>query len=122
MTKSQSEKVTVSILNRPFEVACLPDEKVALIKAATLLDNKMRALRNQGAGNSSFDRLLVVVALNLCNESMSSNGTTNTTPHPQQQIPFDEEDNSSETPVSITNSTLNRLIEKIETALDENTH
>ncbi len=118
MSKSVSEKITVTLLNRDFTVACKTEEKTALLKAVAILNKRLRDLRNQGSGTVNFERLLVVVALNLCNESLQ--------PENQVQLPLL---NNSELPdrsntldqtaqeKALNASTLTRLIEKIDTAL-----
>lgn len=66
---TKAQKVQVSLLGREFAVACTPSEKTALQHAARMLDERLKALRSQGSGAAcNFDQLLVVVALNLCNE------------------------------------------------------
>ena len=98
----RAQKVTVDILNREFAVACTPSEKPALLEAAKLLDERARKLRSQGASTSQFDQLLVVVALNLCNE-LKNNAPTN-----------NGKDATLENPQRIK-----QLIDKIDQVLDE---
>ncbi len=62
-----NEPVTVRLLDREFLVACSDDERAGLIAAADLLDKRMRELRNS-AGNPSFDRIAVLVALSITHE------------------------------------------------------
>lgn len=72
LDSTKAQKVQVTLLGRDFYVACTPAEKSALQKAAKALDEKLRALRSQGSGAAcNFDQLLVVVALNLCDELAS---------------------------------------------------
>ncbi len=79
----RAQKVTIDILNREFAVACSPAEKPALLKAAKLLDERTRKLRSQGVSTSQFDQLLVVVALNLCNELNGSGASQTENKAPQ---------------------------------------
>lgn len=66
---TRAQKVQISLLGREFAVACTPNEKAALLQAARTLDERLKTLRTQGSGAAcNFDQLLVVVALNLCNE------------------------------------------------------
>ncbi len=74
----RAQKVQVSILGREFAVACTPNEKTALQHAAKTLDERLKTLRSQGSGAAcNFDQLLVVVALNLCNELNASSAPGN---------------------------------------------
>lgn len=66
---TRAQKVQINLLGREFAVACTPSEKAALLHAAKTLDERLKTLRIQGSGAAcNFDQLLVVVALNLCNE------------------------------------------------------
>ncbi|WP_054112703.1 cell division protein ZapA [Marinagarivorans algicola] len=79
----RAQKVPVSILGREFAVACTPNEKAALQHAAKTLDERLKTLRSQGSGAAcNFDQLLVVVALNLCNELNVSNARSGETTQP----------------------------------------
>lgn len=107
-----NEYAKVSILDREFAVACGTGEKPALLKAARMLDQRMRALRNQGASTRSFDQLLVVVALNLCNEQ-------NTIPATSTSSSTSAESSKSDANMAdaISADTVERLIKKIDEAL-----
>ena len=48
--------VSVSILDREYQVACPPDERPGLIAAAAYLDGKMREVRN-AARSATADRI-----------------------------------------------------------------
>ena len=86
--RARAQKVKVEILNREFAVACSPEEKPALIDAAKLLDGRIRKLRSQGISTSQFEQMLVVVALNLCNElnSIRSRTSAPATPYAGDDI------------------------------------
>ncbi|MDZ7923173.1 MAG: cell division protein ZapA [Marinagarivorans sp.] len=118
MSKNVSEKMTVTLLNRDFTVACKTEEKAALLKSVSILNKRLRDLRNLGAGNNvNFERLLVVVALNLCNEitpnehqtqlSLLKDSDTNDPSNATGQL------NTS----NIDTTTLSRFIQKIDTVL-----
>ncbi len=66
-SSSGSQPVNVSILDREYLVACGPDEKGALLAAASLLDGRMRDLRAQSRG-SNTERVAVMAALTLAHE------------------------------------------------------
>ena len=64
---SDSEPVSVRILDREYTVGVAPDERDGLMAAARLLDGKMREVR--GANRmAAVDRVAVLAALNLAHE------------------------------------------------------
>jgi cell division protein ZapA len=76
-----SEPVAIHILDREYLVACEPEERASLLHAASLVDGRMRELRNS-ARSATIDRIAVLVALNLAhellgvkNEATQSDGT-----------------------------------------------
>ncbi|MFT5082303.1 MAG: cell division protein ZapA [Lentisphaeria bacterium] len=64
---SESPTVYVNILDKDYQVACPPDEKPALNRAALELDKRMRAIRSSGA-IMGLERIAIMSALNLCHE------------------------------------------------------
>ena len=67
MNQEASTPVSVTVLDKEFRIACPPQERDALIRAARHLDNKMREIRHTGKviGN---DRVAVMAAINLTHE------------------------------------------------------
>lgn len=65
--------VSVSILDREYQVACSPAERDALLRAAEHLDAKMRQIRATGK-IVGLERIAVMAALNLTHEALSSEG------------------------------------------------
>lgn len=65
--KEKHPPVFVHILDKDYQVACPPEEKKALMQAAEELDDRMRAIRNNGS-IVGLDRIAVMAALNLCHE------------------------------------------------------
>lgn len=61
------DPVSVSILDREYLVACPADERDGLRAAASLLDGRLRDLRN-AARNATAERIAVLAALNLAHE------------------------------------------------------
>lgn len=59
--------VTVSILDREYQIACTPDEQASLHAAAAYLDEKMREIRDRGTVIGA-DRIAVMAALNIAND------------------------------------------------------
>jgi cell division protein ZapA len=69
----RSARVSVRILEKEYQVACLPEERSELLDSAEYLNLKMREIRD--AGNIvGLDRIAVMVALNLAHELRKVNG------------------------------------------------
>lgn len=65
--------VDINLLGRAFRVACNKGEEPALRSAAAYLDNKMRAIREQGKV-IGIERIAIMAALNIAHEFLSSGG------------------------------------------------
>ncbi|HIG42223.1 MAG: cell division protein ZapA [bacterium] len=61
------ETVTVSILEKDYQVTCEPDEVSALKKSAEYVDIKMRDVKSN-ASILGLDRIAVMAALNIAND------------------------------------------------------
>ena len=59
--------INIQVLDRSFPVKCPEDEVEELMKAAHHLNTQMRKVRD-GSRAAAFDRIAVMVALNLCHE------------------------------------------------------
>ncbi|WP_019624583.1 cell division protein ZapA [Thioalkalivibrio thiocyanoxidans] len=66
---SQSEPVRVSILGKEYQIACPPEERADLFASASLIDERMRELRDTGRVVGA-ERIAVMVALNLAHEML----------------------------------------------------
>jgi cell division protein ZapA len=64
---TESELVTVRILDREYQVMCAPGERRGLVDAAMFLDGRMREIRESGK-LTSMDKIAVMCALNLSDE------------------------------------------------------
>jgi len=65
------EHLTLTILDREYRLACKPEEKEALVKCATYVDQKMQEIR--GAGKvMGADRVAVMAALQIAHELFSA--------------------------------------------------
>jgi cell division protein ZapA len=65
-------RVSVRILEKEYQVACLPEERSELLDSAEFLNGKMRDIRD--AGNIvGLDRIAVMAALNLAHELIKRN-------------------------------------------------
>ena len=64
---SRAHTVTVSILDKEYQVACPPEEATALVAAANHLDGQMRDIRATGKV-IGLERVAIMAALNLSYE------------------------------------------------------
>ncbi|AMN46673.1 hypothetical protein ACG33_06100 [Steroidobacter denitrificans] len=60
-------RVSIRILEKEYQVACLPEERSALLDSAEYLNARMREIRDTG-NIVGLDRVAVMAALNLSNE------------------------------------------------------
>lgn len=63
----RTARVSVRILEKEYQVACLPEERSELLDSAEYLNLKMKEIRDSG-NIIGLDRIAVVAALNLANE------------------------------------------------------
>lgn len=63
----RTARVSVRILEKEYQVACLPEERSELLDSAEYLNLKMREIRDNG-NIIGLDRIAVMAALNLANE------------------------------------------------------
>lgn len=71
-------RVSVRILEKEYQLACLPEERSELLDSAEYLNGKMREIRD-GGNIVGLDRIAVVAALNLAHELLriKSRGESN---------------------------------------------
>ncbi|MFN3713737.1 MAG: cell division protein ZapA [Alcanivoracaceae bacterium] len=69
---SESSSLVVHLLDKEFRVACPPQEKENLIRAARFLDDKMREIRASNV--LGLERIAVMAALNLAHELLQASG------------------------------------------------
>jgi len=67
MSSAAGEPVNVRILDKDYLIACPPEERDDLNRAATLLDTRLRKARDNARGMGT-ERWLVMAALNLAND------------------------------------------------------
>jgi cell division protein ZapA len=60
-------RVSVRILEKEYQVACLPEERSELLDSAEYVNGKMREIRD-GGNVVGLDRIAVMAALNLAHE------------------------------------------------------
>ncbi len=70
-----NDTVFVKILDKEYQVACPPDERMALTQAAQELDNRMRVIKGSGSV-IGLERIAVMAALNLSYELQQSQSQT----------------------------------------------
>lgn len=73
--------VTVHIMDKEYRVACPPEERDALLRAAAMVDDRMRVVRDSGR-LVGLDRIAVVTALNLANELLAQQNNAPATSAP----------------------------------------
>ncbi len=66
-----TEQVKVRILDHDYQVACPPEEREALLKAADYLSRNMAEVRDSGRV-VGMDRIAVMVALNLAHQYLGA--------------------------------------------------
>ena len=59
--------VSVKILNKNYNIKCPPEQAEALRESARIIEDKLREMK-RASSSISTDRMLVVIALNLCHE------------------------------------------------------
>jgi cell division protein ZapA len=59
--------VTVSILDRDYQVACPPEERDSLLNSARYLNDRMREIKSSGSV-IGLERIAVMAALNITHE------------------------------------------------------
>jgi cell division protein ZapA len=71
--------VDVKILDRDYRLAVGEDGKQQLLQAVSIVDEKMRSIRDAGK-ISGLDRIAVMAALQLAHELLSSAASSGTAP------------------------------------------
>lgn len=71
MSPASGSQVSVRILDRDYQVACPPEERDSLIKAADYLNRRMLEIRDSGRV-VGVDRIAVMVALNLAHQFLEA--------------------------------------------------
>ena len=67
MSERSGDPVNVEILDKEYLIACPPNEREDLLKAATLLNQRLKDIREQGKVMGT-ERLVIMAALNMANE------------------------------------------------------
>ena len=72
-----SKTLTISIMNKEFQVACPEGEEEALQRAARYLSEQMQEIRQSGKV-VGMDRIAIMTALNMSNELLSGQSKVQT--------------------------------------------
>lgn len=70
MTVKKSIPVSVRILDKEYKVACPPEERDGLIRAADYVDEQMKKVRDVGKV-TGLDRIAIITALNIAHEHLN---------------------------------------------------
>jgi len=65
--KEKTQTMTVSILDKDYQIACPPEQQAELVDAAKYLDAQMRKIRGNGKV-VGLERIAVMAALNIAHE------------------------------------------------------
>jgi cell division protein ZapA len=65
------EQIAVRILDREYKLAVSPDQRERLLEAVSMVDSRMRAIRDAGRV-SGLDRIAVMAALQLAHEVLGA--------------------------------------------------
>ncbi|MCB1645279.1 MAG: cell division protein ZapA [Pseudomonadales bacterium] len=68
---SNTQTVTVSILDKQYQFSCKPEEVSALRESASYLDAKMREVKSNSTV-LGLDRIAVMAALNIANDFLAA--------------------------------------------------
>jgi cell division protein ZapA len=67
MSAADAAPVSIRILDKEFLIACPPEQQVALMQSAELLNARLREIRQSGKV-VGLERMLVMAALNMAND------------------------------------------------------
>ncbi|MBT4163041.1 MAG: cell division protein ZapA [Gammaproteobacteria bacterium] len=82
---TDSKTVTVSILDKNYQVSCQANEVASLQKSASFLDEKMRQMK-ENSNVFGLDRLAVMAALNLTNDLLAQSEKASELDSKQTQV------------------------------------
>jgi cell division protein ZapA len=68
-----TDRFVAQIMDRDYQLSCTPEEKLALLDAVQMVDERMCTIRDGGKVKSA-DRIAVMVSLNLAVELLSAKG------------------------------------------------
>ncbi len=68
---SDTQTVSVSILDKRYQVSCPPEQEAELVVSASYLDKRMRSIRKHGKA-IDLERIAVMAALNISHELLKA--------------------------------------------------
>lgn len=71
MSKASSEKLTVTILDRSYQLSCPPEERNILLECVGLVDARMRKIKSEGRLQAA-DRIAVMAALTIARDLIAN--------------------------------------------------
>lgn len=71
MSESKTHSLEVTILGKPYKVACSDEERESLLQAVRYVDQKMNEIRDAGRV-AQPERIAVMTALNIAHELLST--------------------------------------------------
>lgn len=105
--------VSVTILDKEYQVACPPEQQAELLMSAQHLDQQMRAIRNTGKV-IGLERIAVMAALNISHELLQTrNGHSSVAPRSKSET------NASDVDAAPTPEGLAGLNAKLDDALQQ---
>jgi len=78
---TQVRTVSVSILDKDYQVACPAEQEAELIVSASYLDKQMRSIRESGKV-IGLERIAVMAALNISHELLKASEEEEVVPEP----------------------------------------
>jgi cell division protein ZapA len=66
----QQDSLTINILDKEYRVACPEEEKESLLASASVLNKRLRDIKNNGAVLGT-ERIAIMAALNLSHEMLN---------------------------------------------------
>ena len=86
---SKTQTVTVSILDKDYQVACPEEQQAELIVSASYLDKQMRSIRENGKV-IGLERIAVMAALNISHELLQATEVEETAMPAETELSDDE--------------------------------
>lgn len=75
----------VTLLGRPYRVACKESERKELLEAVGFLESRMRQIRDAGR-IAGVERLAVMAALNIAHDHLKAKASVPSTAEPERRI------------------------------------
>lgn len=72
-----NQTVTITLLDKQYQIACKPSEREELLESARLLNQNMLAIRQSGAV-IGLERIAIMAGLNIAHELVKSQNSTQT--------------------------------------------